>query len=520
MKQWLAKFSIQRKIITLLALGFCGFLFYFVANYMISHDNQRLMTAVIEDHLPMLEAAEALNNSLASMKNAIAQNALSSGMDAIANLESTHTRIEKNFADIKLLHSGAKSEVDQIHQRYVSAYQGASDALQNVLAGLETLSAVQSKLQAHNAELGNLEKWAVELKLRQTTSLKASIDNAIVGSRRAIFVGWVLVFGAIPFAIFFLLLMKDVAAKLQVMSSRLTEVAQHVLEISNEASTSSARLASASGQQAAAVTESVSSMEEMKSMLGQTVRHSSEALNSSEESFREAANGQSVVDDLRIAMRDIEHAYSELEEVNQVVSSIRNKTNIINDIVFKTQLLSFNASIEAARAGQHGRGFSVVAAEVGKLAEMSGVAAQEIGKLLDQSTRKVAEIVESTKGKVGSANQMSMKCATVFERITNRTGEVKSMVDAITGAASEQEAGIQQVSRAMMEMKDSSDQNDKMAHDISELSESLKGQSQALASTVDRLEMLVHGTHDTPGQIHRLKTVADKPEKKSQPKSA
>jgi methyl-accepting chemotaxis protein len=234
-------------------------------------------------------------------------------------------------------------------------------------------------------------------------------------------------------------------------------------------------------------------MDEIKSMLGHTVENSSAALRSSEESYNEAASGQKVIDDLRVAMLDIDRAYGELEEVNRVVSMIRNKTNVINDIVFKTQLLSFNASIEAARAGQHGRGFSVVAAEVGKLAEVSGVAAQEIGKLLDQSTRKVAQIVESTKYKVDSANQMSLKCASVFESITHRTGEARTMVDSITSAAAEQEAGIQQVSRAMTEMKDSSNQTDTMAHSIQKLSEALQDQSKSLAATIQSWDVLVNG---------------------------
>ncbi|MHA0111674.1 methyl-accepting chemotaxis protein, partial [Klebsiella pneumoniae] len=80
-----------------------------------------------------------------------------------------------------------------------------------------------------------------------------------------------------------------------------------------------------------------------------------------------------------------EDANSQLQSISNIIGEISAKTNIINDIVFKTQLLSFNASIEAARAGQHGRGFAVVAEEVGNLAQMSGNAAKEIRALLEDS---------------------------------------------------------------------------------------------------------------------------------------
>jgi methyl-accepting chemotaxis protein len=234
-------------------------------------------------------------------------------------------------------------------------------------------------------------------------------------------------------------------------------------------------------------------MDEMRSKLSQSVRHSAEALRSSEESFKEATDGKLVIDSLRAAMKEIEHSYQQLEEVNQVVHVIGEKTNVINDIVFKTQLLSFNASIEAARAGQHGRGFAVVASEVGKLADMSGRASQEIEKLLNTSTRKVAEVVDSTKRRIESANNMSQKCAAVFERITARAGQVKSMVTSITEAASEQEAGIHQVVQAMADMRDSAGQTDKMAHTMAQLSDTLKGHSASLATTVERMDGLVHG---------------------------
>ncbi len=496
MKRFFAKLSVDKQLHSMLVVGFVGFLVYFAVILVISTQNEKTMTSVVEEKIPSIEAIDGLASALTGVQDVVAQNGISVGMEGIASLEGANGKVIEAFNRIektKGFSDEEKVEITAIKKKYTAAYAVLADSLNGVVAGLDTLSSVQTKIQRNNLEVSSVGLWASDLKNLKNSDLRASIEAANLGSNRLVFAGIVMIVAGIPFAMLFYFTTRNVIVSLRNVSQKLNTALNDVLTISAEASDSSSRLSAASSQQASAVTESVSSMDEMKSMLGQTVEHSSAALRSSDESYHEAASGQKVIDELRIAMLDIERAYEELEEVNRVVSSIRSKTNVINDIVFKTQLLSFNASIEAARAGQHGRGFSVVAAEVGKLAEVSGVAAQEIGKLLDQSTKKVAQIVQSTKFKVESANQMSLKCATVFESITHRTGEARSMVDAITSAAAEQEAGIQQVSRAMIEMKDSSDQTDVMAHGIQKLSDSLREQSRALAATMQNLDVLVHG---------------------------
>lgn len=496
MKRIFAKLSVDKQLHTMLAVGFFGFLVYFAVIFVIASQNEKTMTSVMDEKIPMIEALDSLSKSLTDVQESVAQNGISIGMEGIASLEASNKKVIEDFELVEATKGFSDSEskeFQEMKKTYASAYGVLSESFNGVVAGLDSLASVQGKLQQNNTEILGVNVWTDALKNKKNSDLRSSIHKANTGSERVVIAGIVMIILGIPFGMLFYITTRNVIRNLQKVSHSLNSAVTDVLNISSEASESSSRLAAASSEQAAAVTESVSSMDEMKSMLGQTVDHSGAALRSSEESYHEAASGQKVIDELRIAMLDIERAYEELEEVNRVVSSIRSKTNVINDIVFKTQLLSFNASIEAARAGQHGRGFSVVAAEVGKLAEVSGVAAQEIGKLLDQSTKKVAQIVQSTKFKVESANQLSLKCATVFESITQRTGEARSMVDAITGAAAEQEAGIQQVSRAMLEMKDSSDQTDIMAHNIQKLSDSLREQSRLLASTMQNLDVLVHG---------------------------
>lgn len=282
---------------------------------------------------------------------------------------------------------------------------------------------------------------------------------------------------------------------LQGVHTQLAQTSDKMLNISSNASESSFSMSQASTKQSTAVFLSVSNMEEMESCLTRGVKHSAEAMQSSEASLREAVDGKLVIDSLNASMSEIEQSIKQLEAVNQLVHEIGQKTKVINDIVFKTQLLSFNASIEAARAGEHGHGFAVVASEVGKLAEVSGDAAKDISKLLSSSEKRVSEIVESTKQKVIVANGLSQTCTAVFERIIQRADQVKITMNLISEISAEQEAGMQKISQTMNDLRSSAGDTNKMAHAISQLSGDLRTHSQALAGTLENFNGVVHGVN-------------------------
>jgi methyl-accepting chemotaxis protein len=180
-------------------------------------------------------------------------------------------------------------------------------------------------------------------------------------------------------------------------------------------------------------------------------------------------------------------------EMANIIQEISNKTGVINDIVFKTQLLSFNASIEAARAGQHGRGFAVVAEEVGNLAEMSGSSAREIQSLLEDSKRQVSLIVDSVQKRVTEGEQVTSEAVAIFNRISTETGNLNSFINRIGEATKQQETGIHQISTAMSQVGTSAQKNLSSATQTSNASRKLSKQSTNLARVIAGLESLLFG---------------------------
>lgn len=265
------------------------------------------------------------------------------------------------------------------------------------------------------------------------------------------------------------------------------------MDTSSNLSKVSDELAAGSSEQAAAVQETVASMTEMTSMINQTAKHVEESEGLAMEVNSRTQQGAKIMQDMVRSMETIQQANEELHEMKMIIGEIAEKTKVINDIVFKTQLLSFNASIEAARAGQHGRGFAVVAEEVGNLAQMSGNAANEIADLLQKSQSHVEQIVESTKVRVSEGQSVSGQAMSTFNEIAEEVELITSKIKSIQDATREQEEGVGQVSLTMKQIDETTQANSNMATLASNHSESVKAEADRLKEIMHQVANIVLG---------------------------
>jgi methyl-accepting chemotaxis protein len=206
----------------------------------------------------------------------------------------------------------------------------------------------------------------------------------------------------------------------------------------------------------------------------------------------------------------INQANTHLREMVDIIAEISAKTSVINDIVFKTQLLSFNASIEAARAGQHGRGFAVVAEEFGSLAEISGKAAKEIQSLLETSKKHVTELVERTHQRVSDGLLVSKEALAIFNEISRDTTQITKQIQTISEATREQTIGVHQTSTAMSQMDQAAQRSSLLAGDTLRSAAGLSEQSRKLATIMRGLLALVSAqeTHGKSPSVSRWKASA------------
>jgi methyl-accepting chemotaxis protein len=289
------------------------------------------------------------------------------------------------------------------------------------------------------------------------------------------------------------LVVKSVMTPMKRALEELTATSTDLRRQADTLTESSSDLNAASNEQSAAVQESVAAIAEILSMVSQTTNFSEQSISSSSTMTDRTQEGNRIINRLAHSIGSIQQANAQLMEMANIIQEISNKATVINDIVFKTQLLSFNASIEAARAGQHGRGFAVVAEEVGNLAEMSGSSAREIQSLLEDSQKQVSLIVESVQKRVQEGEQVASEAVAIFNKISGETSNLNGFINRIGEATKEQETGIHQISTAMNQVGISAQKNLSSATQASLASRKLSSQSVALAGVVSSLEHLMFG---------------------------
>ncbi len=383
--------------------------------------------------------------------------------------------VQKVLPDIEEYSKAAESILEKTHHEKIKEN---SPELATLLGKFETLEESLGKLRemfdSYSQE---------ELKKGKSESNMGFLVTILIACLSLIFVGFFSWFNV-----------RFISRNLSKIQGTLSTEYTNLMTSLDQVRKASHQFSEATTQQAAAIEETVASMEEMTSMISQTSKNSEDSKEIAQNGRDEGQKGNEVVGKLTGAMGEIHQANEQLQDIVKLIEEIKNKTKVINDIVFETRLLAFNASIEAARAGVHGKGFSVVAEEVGKLASMSGKAADEIRTLLEDSTSQVTKVVGSTGERVNVGRRIAEECAESFKNVGESLEKITSSVQSISAATKEQSVGVGQTNKAMQELDHVTQKSARNASLLSQQSDELASSADKLHSAMESLNELITGS--------------------------
>ena len=274
----------------------------------------------------------------------------------------------------------------------------------------------------------------------------------------------------------------------------LDDLAKKNLKDSDELNDSVVSLAALTQQQAASTAEMNAGFKDVRHRVEENSVELQQSVAIVGDVQEQSQQAMQSMNNMSQSMGDINQSVSGLGEIEEIMRQIGEKLGVINDIVFKTQLLSFNASIEAARAGQHGRGFAVVAEEVGSLALSSGNASREIQALLESSGSKVNQIVNSIQAKVEGAVSTTEQTNQQFRKVYENLHEVGSMVQRVGERNRYFLDSFLEFNRALEQLQSSSDQNDTVTQNVQRLAANSRQASEKLEKILKQTRKQVAST--------------------------
>ncbi|MCC8108731.1 MAG: methyl-accepting chemotaxis protein [Planctomycetes bacterium] len=252
----------------------------------------------------------------------------------------------------------------------------------------------------------------------------------------------------------------------------LRNAAEGVEDSGTSLSGASSSLAESTASQAATLQETGAALEEMASVTSRNADHATETRSITADTVERVRREGEAMKEMAAAMEDISNKSDEISNIIKTIEAI----------AFQTNLLALNAAVEAARAGEAGKGFAVVADEVRNLAGRSATAARDTGAL-----------IQSTVESVQNGARVAERLEADFESIREGSESIGTLIGNIAEATQDQADGVNQINQAMARLDAATQHIAKMSMQSADAANGLADQTHGLNDTVLRLVTLIEG---------------------------
>ena len=268
------------------------------------------------------------------------------------------------------------------------------------------------------------------------------------------------------------LVVRPLVRSLKGIIDRLTGQSDELVQIAQNLAGASEQLSDAASEQASSLEETSSALEEMAAMTRTTADNARKANEVAGQTQQAAAKGNETVGRLNHAMTAINDSAGQISKIIKV----------IEEIAFQTNLLALNAAVEAARAGEHGKGFAVVADEVRNLAQRAA-----------QAARQTTDLIAASVARAREGTDVANEAGKALTDIVSYASQVSELIGGITKAAQEQAQGSEQVNGAVTQMDKLTQQNAAGASESSMLASRVSDEAHGVRNLVQDLFRIVQG---------------------------